>query len=62
MRMGVEQGGEAGLPAAESSAGVAMRGPRGWSVVFMLTREATHYYRNMTLQAERMPVLVGQVT
>jgi hypothetical protein len=34
---------------------------RAGPVVYMLTRPATNYYRNMTEQSEMMPVFVNQV-
>ena len=36
-------------------------GSRGGPVVYLLTRPATNYYRNMTEQSPQMPVLVDQV-
>lgn len=36
-------------------------GSRSGPVVYMLTRRATNYYRNMTEQSPTMPVLVDQV-
>jgi len=36
-------------------------GDAGGPVVYMLTRPATNYYRNMTEQSRTMPVLVNQV-
>jgi hypothetical protein len=40
--------------------GVVVRDGTG-PAVYVLTRPATNYYRNMTQQAPMMPVLVGQV-
>jgi hypothetical protein len=40
--------------------GVAVR-VRGGSVVYLLTRAPTNYYRNLTQQQPAMPLFVGQV-
>ena len=45
---------------AEGVRGVVI-GSRSGPVVYMLTRKATNYYRNMTEQSPTMPVLVDQV-
>ncbi|HVK14723.1 MAG TPA: hypothetical protein VM597_38655 [Gemmataceae bacterium] len=44
----------------EGVRGVVVR-DRSGPVVYVLTRPATNYYRNMTRQTPTMPVLVGQV-
>ena len=41
--------------------GVVIRGPILGYVVYMLTTDATNYYKNMTEQNARMPVLISQV-
>jgi len=41
--------------------GIVIRGPMRGYVVYMLTTDATNYYKNMTKQNSRMPVLISQV-
>lgn len=45
---------------SEGIKGVVVHG-RGGPVVYMLTRRASNYYRNMTEQSPTMPVFVNQV-